>query len=193
MSDNSRRDSPVSFATIVGLCESFAGDTSEASLVTLDSYLGGVGENIQPVLLRNLLAIEIRNCRNSGQQPQAQEYIQRLPRFADLIRQAFLDTVDSLASPRPKIATLKRPAVSRLGDYRLLGEPGRGGMGIVYEAVHLQHGNHVTLKTLPIVDGAALHRFKREFRSLADVNHPHLIGSNRCRTRNADVVFKVGA
>ena len=136
-------------------------------------------ENIQPVLLRNLLAIDIRNRRAAGQQPSAEEYIRRLPQFAELIRQVFLDTLDSHASLQPKIATLKRPAVSRLGEYRLLGELGRGGMGIVYEAVHLQHGNHVALKTLPIVDGAALHRFKREFRSLVDVNHPNLIGLHK--------------
>src|SRR5262249_35115256 len=103
------------------------------------------------------------------------------PQFAELIRGLFveLSSVSASSTQRPagpRLAGLKRPSVSRLGEYRLVGELGHGGMGVVYEAVHLQRGHHVALKTLPSVDGAALHRFKREFRALADVNHPHLIG-----------------
>src|SRR5262249_5366328 len=84
--------------------------------------------------------------------------------------------------PAPPAAG-KIPAASRLGDYRLLRELGHGGMGYVYEAVHVHRGNRVALKTLPTLDGAALHRFKREFRALADVNHPNLV---RLHTVEAD-------
>ena len=64
---------------------------------------------------------------------------------------------------------------SRLGSYQLIRELGRGGMGTVYEAVHSHDDTHVALKTLPRVDAVALHHFKREFRSLADFDHPNLI------------------
>ena len=49
-------------------------------------------------------------------------------------------------------------------------------MGAVFEAVHLGRGHRVALKTLPTVSGDSLHRFKREFRVLADVTHPNLVG-----------------
>ncbi|MFO1095043.1 MAG: serine/threonine-protein kinase [Planctomycetaceae bacterium] len=165
-----------SFATIIGLCESFAGETNPSPLSTLDERLAGVGEPLKPVLFRNLLAIDLRNRRAGGEHPDAEEYLRRFPQFADVIREMFADSLDSRSLPSPRIAGHGSPAVTRLGDYRLLGELGRGGMGVVYEAVHTQRGDHVALKTLPIVDGLALHLFKREFRVLADVNHPNLVG-----------------
>ena len=69
--------------------------------------------------------------------------------------------------------TFEIPAANRLGDYELIRELGRGGMGVVYEARHLNQGNRVALKTLPTgVEGQQinvdkLHRFRKEFRSLS--------------------------
>ena len=73
----------------------------------------------------------------------------------------------------------------RIGEYELVRELGRGGFGIVYEAKHLRRGDRLALKTLPpnledqsnpIQNAERLHKFRREFRSLAEINHPNLIG-----------------
>ena len=76
----------------------------------------------------------------------------------------------------------EEPAASRLGDYELIRELGRGGFGVVYEARHIKQKNKVALKTLPTgsdgqeINAERLHKFRKEFRTLSEINHPNLVG-----------------
>jgi serine/threonine protein kinase/tetratricopeptide (TPR) repeat protein len=60
--------------------------------------------------------------------------------------------------------------------YEVLRQLGAGGMGVVYEVRDREQGTRVALKVLSHVESWALLRFKQEFRALADVNHPNLVG-----------------
>lgn len=51
---------------------------------------------------------------------------------------------------------------------------GTGSFGVVYEAFDTLRNRVVALKTLSRADGDSIARFKREFRSLAELRHPHL-------------------
>jgi hypothetical protein len=67
---------------------------------------------------------------------------------------------------------------SPLGDFRLLREIGRGGMGVVYEALQLSLGRHVALKVLPFaaaLDPKQLQRFKNEAQAAAQLHHTHIV------------------
>ena len=68
--------------------------------------------------------------------------------------------------------------LATLGDFKIVRELGRGGMGVVYEAEQLSLGRTVALKVLPfaaMLDDKQLQRFKNEARSAATLNHPNIV------------------
>ena len=67
---------------------------------------------------------------------------------------------------------------NRLGDFRIIREIGRGGMGVVYEAEQQSMGRNVALKVLPfaaVANANALQRFKNEVRSAATLDHANIV------------------
>jgi serine/threonine protein kinase len=131
------------------------------------------------------LAEEFSARVRQGQMPDPEEYAGRHPDLAERIRALFptLMLLEGMAgggglsaAPRPADAGLAPGQV--FGAYRIEREIGRGGMGVVYEAVHLALGRQVALKVLPLrgpQQAKYLERFLREARTAAGLHHTNIV------------------
>ena len=133
-------------------------------------------------VLLTRLADEFAARYRAGERPSLQEYIDRHPALADLIRELFpaMVEIEQVKEDHQQAALqADGPAALRqLGDFRILREIGKGGMGIVYEAEQVSLGRHVALKVLPknmLLDGRAKRRFEREAKSAAKLHHTNIV------------------
>src|SRR5262245_61045769 len=117
-----------------------------------------------------------------GERPLISQYAEQYPEFADEIREVFpaLAVLEEFGPSPDKTARkiVDAPALERVGDYRILREVGRGGMGVVYEAIQEPLGRHVALKVLPFQlssDPVYLERFHREARVAARLHHTNIV------------------
>ncbi|MBI2568736.1 MAG: tetratricopeptide repeat protein [Candidatus Schekmanbacteria bacterium] len=74
-----------------------------------------------------------------------------------------------------RIAAMQPDASRIMGSYRLLGELGKGGMGVVWLAEHVQSRDRVALKTIRVPNESLLRSIRREVLSLARTRHPGVV------------------
>ncbi|HKB00830.1 MAG TPA: protein kinase [Gemmataceae bacterium] len=130
------------------------------------------------------LAEEFLDRYRRGERPPLKEYIDRHPDLETEIREVFpaMARMEKIALANETVAS--GPEVPRgtlpfaqLGEYRLIREVGRGGMGVVYEAEQASLGRRVALKVLPpqARDGKLRLRFEREARAAAKLHHTNIV------------------
>ena len=127
-------------------------------------------------------ADEFSERLSRGETPDIEEYAQRYPQVAELIRQVFPALNVLKVSPNSESEhdsrVLERAGTKCLGDYRIVREVGRGGMGVVYEAEQVSLSRKVALKVLPfaaMLDQKQLQRFQNEARAAASLRHPNIV------------------
>src|SRR5262249_39804188 len=133
------------------------------------------------------IADEFVEAYRRGQRPSVEEFARRYPDHADDLREILPALVlMEKAKPGDDTSSLRRRAkvwaaaspLQQLGDYQILREVGRGGMGVVYEAQQLSLGRHVAIKVLAahaLLDPRQLARFRREARSAARLHHTNIV------------------
>jgi serine/threonine protein kinase len=123
----------------------------------------------------------------AGRRPDRRALAARFPDLAEAMA-PYLDALDMVHAAAP---LLDQPSGSHspssigesfptepLGDFRIIREIGRGGMGAVYEAVQLSLGRRVALKVLPFgaaLDSKQLQRFKNEAQAAAQLHHTNIV------------------
>jgi eukaryotic-like serine/threonine-protein kinase len=136
-----------------------------------------------------VIAEEYSTRLRAGEKPTIEEYAHRFPEHAELLRTilpsiALVERVSNEDSAQPKSSTshLVSPIASSrpssLGDYEIVREIGRGGMGVVYEAIQRSLNRHVALKVISgLISGNAKHsaRFRREAESAASLHHTNIV------------------
>src|SRR3954452_23320646 len=135
-----------------------------------------------------ILAEEYLERHRQGLKPSVESYAAAHPELADDIRRLFpalLMMEDLKPTSRDDTGSFAGDAVvahgarlERLGDFRILREVGRGGMGVVYEAEQESLGRRVALKVLAIhslSNPAHLARFEREARAAARLHHTNIV------------------
>src|SRR6202034_883413 len=111
------------------------------------------------------------------------EFVDRLPAMADEIRGMFpalveveqleADAREDMLQPQTSL-----PCLKEIGDYRIVREIGRGGMGVVYEAEQISLGRRVALKVLAAHasgDWTIRERFRHEPRAAARLHHTNIV------------------
>jgi WD40 repeat protein len=133
------------------------------------------------------LAEEFAARLRRGERPALSEYTAKYPQYAAQIEELFPALVimeqlkpaeGDLSGPSGGPTAEEVPPLECLGDYRILREVGRGGMGVVYEAEQQALGRRVALKVLPrklLADSKHRRRFEREARLAAKLHHTNIV------------------
>lgn len=131
-----------------------------------------------------VLAAEYSEKIRCGQLVSVDDYVRRCPELEAEIKELF-PTIAALEKMKvadnkdqARLATTLPLTLTELGDFDIIREIGRGGMGIVFEAVQRSLGRRVALKVLPkaaLLDPKQLHRFSREAHIAAKLHHSHLV------------------
>lgn len=132
-------------------------------------------------------AAEFADRLRAGERPDLEAYLRERPERAEQLRELLSaiarlndlkDSADGIESWRDLVDVINGAESLDLDEFKILGEIGRGGMGVVYEAMQVSLKRRVALKVLTttsIADPRRIQRFQVEARALAALTHPNIV------------------
>jgi WD40 repeat protein/tetratricopeptide (TPR) repeat protein len=172
-------------------CNRFEAAWRNGDRPRLDTFLAGADGDLAPILLGELVHLDVYYRRRHGEQPRAADYRDQFPalapdRLAEALtdpdagrsaeRRGSSDTVAPQGHPTEPAAPVLPPGT--FGGYEFLGEIARGGMGVVYRARQSRPARLVALKLILAgahADADRRARFLAEADAIARLQHPHIV------------------
>jgi serine/threonine protein kinase len=158
----------------------------DGSVQTVPKNVNGSGVSLDDPRVHQAME-EYLKMLQAGEHPDRSVFLSRYPDLATPLAACLqgLDFVHAagaeLSHPAKRDGSAPADAVEpaeSLGDFRIIREVGRGGMGVVYEAVQVSLGRRVALKVLPFaatMDPRHLQRFKNEAHAAAQLHHTNIV------------------
>jgi serine/threonine protein kinase len=152
---------------IDNLCDEFEAALRKGETIRIEDVLPKIDEEQRSTLLQELLEVEIQFAIEHPLSDDSPKNTQ------ESLKRRFPDSTELIQSLFQRFAKLRQ-----IGDYEILGELGRGGMGVVYKAKHKLLQQTVAIKVLSqalLDDSQAVGRFKREMQLIGGLTHPNVV------------------
>jgi eukaryotic-like serine/threonine-protein kinase len=174
-------------------CERFesAWRAGAASRIRIEDVLEGWTQPGLGTLIAELIALELELRRDAGESPRPREYLDRFSGHAREIEAAFAGvdtgtlagaaTVAHLGTADATVVSVKQPSeeiLQEFGDYELIEEIARGGMGVVVRARQKSLNRIVALKMIlsgRFASDEETQRFRLEAELAANLDHPNIV------------------
>ncbi len=147
-----------------------------------EDHLADAPEAARPLLLlRELLALDVAYRRQAGETPAVEDYLARFPDSEAAVRAVFAPgerTTPPAPTIDPQAGLEPGAAVCYFGDYDILKEVGRGGMGVIYRARQRSLKRVVALKMIRdgrLATEADVQRFRLEAEAVAHLDHEGIV------------------